>query len=204
MTLVGRERRLAVIGPWCPSSKAWAVLAPSRLPLAWHDQRIVLGFGLARSELKLPISSSRSHHLILTVVTERVPSVAETDRVETEEIGRGIWRIVVRFGFAERPSLPPVLAAHAAEFSFDLAETSFFVGRELPVPSLQPRIAIWREKVYAFMTRNAVSAWQYFQIPPKRGTRDAGRALNQITGPETPPRRGSGQMAAARAPRASS
>jgi KUP system potassium uptake protein len=108
------------------------------------------------------------HVVILTVVTERVPSVAETNRLETEEVGRGIWRMIVRFGFAERPSLPPVFAAHAAEFSIDLAETSFFVGRELPVPSLQPRIAIWREKVYAFMTRNAVSAWQYFQIPPKR------------------------------------
>jgi KUP system potassium uptake protein len=106
--------------------------------------------------------------VILTVVTERVPSVAEADRIKTQEVGRGIWRMTVRFGFAERPSLPPVLAAHAAEFPIDLAETSFFVGRELPVPSLRPGIAIWREKLYAFMTHNAVSAWQYFQIPPKR------------------------------------
>jgi KUP system potassium uptake protein len=106
--------------------------------------------------------------VILTVVTERVPSVAETDRIATEVRGRGIWRMIVRFGFAEQPSLPPVLAAHDTEFPIDLAETSFFVGRELPVPSLRPGIAIWREKLYAFMTRNAVSAWQYFQIPPKR------------------------------------
>jgi KUP system potassium uptake protein len=76
--------------------------------------------------------------------------------------------MTMRFGFAERPSLPPVLAAHPAEFPIELAETSFSVGRELPVPSLRPGIAIWREKLYAFMTRNAVSAWQYFQIPPKR------------------------------------
>jgi KUP system potassium uptake protein len=106
--------------------------------------------------------------VILTVVTERVPSVAETNRIATEGLGRGIWRMTVHFGFAERPSLPPVLAAHDAEFPIELAETSFFVGRELPVPSLRPGIAIWREKLYAFMTRNAVSAWQYFQIPPKR------------------------------------
>jgi KUP system potassium uptake protein len=106
--------------------------------------------------------------VILTVVTERAPSVAEADRIETEEVGRGIWRMIVRFGFAEQPSLPPVLAAHAAEFPIELGETSFFVGRELPVPSLRPDIAVWREKLYAFMTRNAVSAWEYFQIPPKR------------------------------------
>ena len=106
--------------------------------------------------------------VILTVVTERAPSVAEADRIETEEVGRGIWRMTVRFGFAEQPSLPSVLAAHAAEFPIELGETSFFVGRELPVPSLRPGIAVWREKLYAFMTRNAVSAWEYFQIPPKR------------------------------------
>ena len=106
--------------------------------------------------------------VILTVITERVPSVAEAERVETESLEHGIWRMIVRFGFAERPALPPALAANAAEFPFDLAETSFFVGRELPVPSLRPGIAIWREKLYAFMTRNAVSAWEYFQIPPRR------------------------------------
>ena len=58
--------------------------------------------------------------------------------------------------------------AHPADVPIDLAETSFFVGRELPVRSLRPGIAIWREKLYAFMTRNAVAAWNYFQIPPKR------------------------------------
>jgi KUP system potassium uptake protein len=106
--------------------------------------------------------------VILTVIGERVPSIAETERIETQALGKGIWRMVVRFGFAEQPALPPVLAAHAAEFPIDLAETSFFVGRELPVPSLRPGIAVWRERLYAFMTRNAVSAWQYFQIPPRR------------------------------------
>jgi KUP system potassium uptake protein len=108
------------------------------------------------------------HVVILTVMTERVPSVAEAERVHVQDLGKGIWRMTVRFGFAERPALPPVLAARAGKIPIDLAETSFFVGRELPVPSLQPGIAIWREKLYAFMTRNAVAAWDYFQIPPKR------------------------------------
>jgi KUP system potassium uptake protein len=108
------------------------------------------------------------HIVILTVITERAPSVAEAARVETQDLGKGIRRMTVRFGFAERPALPPVLAAQASDFPIDLAETSFFVGRELPVPNVQPGIAIWREKLYAFMTRNAVPAWDYFQIPPKR------------------------------------
>jgi KUP system potassium uptake protein len=66
--------------------------------------------------------------VILTVITERVPSVAEDKRIEIQDLGKGIWRMTVRFGFAERPALPPVLAAHAADFPIDLAQTSFLSG----------------------------------------------------------------------------
>jgi K+ transporter len=61
------------------------------------------------------LSGRRSRILLGELVQDHrrrmVPSVAETDRVETEEVGRGIWRMIVRFGFAERPSLPPAFAA---------------------------------------------------------------------------------------------
>ena len=62
----------------------------------------------------------------------------------------------------------PALEAHRAEFPIDIAETSFFLGRETPVPTVRPELSVWREKLYAFMGRNAVSASDYFQIPPKR------------------------------------
>jgi KUP system potassium uptake protein len=74
----------------------------------------------------------------------------------------------VRFGFAEQPALPQVLAAHQAEFSSNLDDTSFFLGREMPVPTTRPDLARWREKLFVVMTRNAVRASDYFQIPPKR------------------------------------
>jgi KUP system potassium uptake protein len=106
--------------------------------------------------------------VLLTVTTERVPRVPEAERVMAEELGKGIARVTVRFGFAERPVLPPVLAAHARQLRIDLDETSFFLGRETPVPTVHPPLALWREKLFAFMTRNAVSASDYFQIPPKR------------------------------------
>ncbi len=50
----------------------------------------------------------------------------------------------------------------------DIAETSFFLGRQTPVGTVRPELPVWREKLYAFMGRNAVSASDYFQIPPKR------------------------------------
>jgi KUP system potassium uptake protein len=50
----------------------------------------------------------------------------------------------------------------------DPASSSFFLGRETPVPSLRPDLPRWQERVYAFLTRNAVSAPDYFLIPPQR------------------------------------
>jgi KUP system potassium uptake protein len=106
--------------------------------------------------------------VLLTVVTERLPHVPEAERVTVEQLGKGFCRIIVRFGFAEQPALPQVLAAHQAEFSSNLDDTSFFLGREMPVPTTRPDLARWREKLFVVMTRNAVRASDYFQIPPKR------------------------------------
>ena len=85
-----------------------------------------------------------------------------------EPLGKGFTRMTLRFGFAEPSAVPPALEANKARFPFELNETSFFLGRETPVPTTRPPLSPWREKLYAFMTRNAVSAADYFQIPPKR------------------------------------
>jgi KUP system potassium uptake protein len=106
--------------------------------------------------------------VLLTVVTERVPYVAAAERMTLEPLGKGFTQMTLRFGFAEAPAVPAALEAHRAEFPIDIAETSFFLGRETPVPKMSPDLTLWREKLYAFMTLNAVSAAAYFQIPPKR------------------------------------
>jgi KUP system potassium uptake protein len=85
-----------------------------------------------------------------------------------EPLGKGFTRMTLRFGFAEPSAVPPALEANKARFPFELNETSFFLGRETPVPTTRPPFSLWRERLYAFMTRNAVSAADYFQIPPKR------------------------------------
>src|ERR1700722_3696771 len=106
--------------------------------------------------------------VLLTVVTERVPFVAEAARMKVEPLDKGFTEMSLHFGFAEAPAVPAALEAHRAEFPIDIAETSFFLGRETPVPTVRPELSVWREKLYAFMGRNAVSASDYFQIPPKR------------------------------------
>jgi KUP system potassium uptake protein len=106
--------------------------------------------------------------VLLTVVTERAPFVAEAERMKVEPLDKGFTEMSLHFGFAEAPAVPAALEAHRAEFPIDIAETSFFLGRETPVPTVRPELSVWREKLYAFMGRNAVSASDYFQIPPKR------------------------------------
>ena len=105
---------------------------------------------------------------LLTVVTERIPTVSEDARMEVEDLGSGFSRVVLHFGFAERPDVPAALEAHHEQYAIDMADASFFVGRELPIPTMRPDLALWREQLFAFMTRNAVGASSYFNIPPKR------------------------------------
>ncbi len=106
--------------------------------------------------------------VLLTVITERVPFVEGAQRMTVQPLDKGFTEITLNFGFAEAPDVPAALEAHRAEFPIDIAETSFFLGRETPVPTISPELPRWRERLYAFMTRNAVSASSYFQIPPKR------------------------------------
>jgi K+ transporter len=84
--------------------------------------------------------------------------------------------MTLRFGFAEAPAVPAALEAHQAKFPINIAETSFFLGRETPVSTMQPKLPVWRERLYAFMGRNAVKASGYFQIPPSTSLVSAPRS----------------------------
>ncbi len=108
------------------------------------------------------------HVVILTVISERQPRVAEDRRVSREEICAGAARIQLHFGYAEQPDLPATLREHFAVLRVDPDTASFFTGRELPVPAVQPALPRWREKLFAAMAGNAVSAARYFLIPSDR------------------------------------
>ena len=146
-----------------------AGLNPSALP---RVAGIAIYLAARRETIPSALADNLRHNkvlhervFLLTVVTERAPRVPDTERVSIEDLGKGIARATVRFGFAEQPALPPVIAA---SLGVDPSEASYFLGRETPVATIHPPLALWREKLFAFMTRNAVSAADYFQIPPKR------------------------------------
>jgi KUP system potassium uptake protein len=155
-----------------PLKQFIAELDPRKLP---RVQGTAVYLTARRETVPSALSDNLKHNkvlheriVLLTVVTERRPYVAEAQRMTLESLEKGFTEMTLRFGFAEAPVVPAALEAHRAEFPINIAETSFFLGRETPVPTTRPDLSVWREKLYAFMTRNAVSASDYFQIPPKR------------------------------------
>jgi KUP system potassium uptake protein len=69
---------------------------------------------------------------------------------------------------SETPDVPAALRLHREAVGFAPEEASYFLGNEVPVPSLQPELPRWQEQIFAFLTRNAVRAPDYFLIPPPR------------------------------------
>jgi KUP system potassium uptake protein len=109
--------------------------------------------------------------IFLTVEIHDVPWVPFEDRVECVEFGHGCWRMVVRYGFMNRPDVISALTLAAAlGMEFDMMQTSFFLSRQQIVPSAggPSTMARWRERLFATMARNAGNVTDYFNIPTNR------------------------------------
>ncbi len=108
--------------------------------------------------------------VFLTVITEPVPRISAKDRVVIEGLAEGFYRLTATYGFFQEPDIPKLLrlANTAFGMEFDLMDTSFFLGRETLVPSAQPEMAPWREQLFIVMSRNAMSATEFFRIPAGR------------------------------------
>ena len=107
--------------------------------------------------------------VFLTVITEEVPHIDDIERLEIQHLGRRFYRFVLRYGYLDETDIPAALkAATRQNFEFNDMETSFFLGRETIMPSARPGMALWREHLFAWMTRSATSAMNFFKLPPNR------------------------------------
>jgi KUP system potassium uptake protein len=107
--------------------------------------------------------------VLLSVITEDVPHVADEKRCTLEEAGEGIFLLLLRYGFMEEPDIPKVLASLEVDGrGFNMMDTTFFLGRETIIPSAKPGMALWREKLFMLMSRNARTATSFFGLPPNR------------------------------------
>lgn len=107
--------------------------------------------------------------VLMTVRTEDVPYIAEDDRLDVVQMSASFWRVVARYGFKEDPNVLQVLEMCAKEgLEMELMDTSFFLSRETIVATGHPGMARWREKLFVWMSKNALRATDFFQIPTNR------------------------------------
>jgi KUP system potassium uptake protein len=107
--------------------------------------------------------------VFLTVVIRDVPFVAADDRIVVRPLGCDFFQFLAYYGFKEDPDVPRLLEESGRKgFAFEMMETSFFVSRETLIPTIGPGMAMWRERLFASMSKNAVKASEFFQIPTNR------------------------------------
>jgi KUP system potassium uptake protein len=108
--------------------------------------------------------------VLLTVMTEDIPQVEEDRRVEFEPLGNGFFRMTLRYGFVEEPDVPAaIFAARGKGLPIDKDDITYFLGREtLLASAAHSGMPVWREKLFALMSRNAMRATAFFKIPPER------------------------------------
>jgi KUP system potassium uptake protein len=109
--------------------------------------------------------------VFLTIISHDVPRVPREDRVQLERLLSGFYKLEAWYGFTEQPDIDEILAACRVRYgmAFDVMDTSFFLSRETVIPSAEMKgMAFWRDHLFAWMTRNATRATDFFNIPPNR------------------------------------
>jgi len=107
--------------------------------------------------------------LILTVKIEDVPYVDDNHRFDIKNLGNDFYRLIIRFGFMQETDVPAALQrVESCGPQFKMMDTSFFLARQTLIASSRPGMALWREKLFAWMLRNAESAMEFFKLPTNR------------------------------------
>jgi KUP system potassium uptake protein len=107
--------------------------------------------------------------ILLSVQTLGVPDVPDEERVAFEPLGQGFYRLVASYGFMQSPDVPAILGNLAGRgVPVAPMSTSYYLGHERLVLTGPTHLPRWRKKLFAFMSRNARSATEFFHIPPNR------------------------------------
>jgi KUP system potassium uptake protein len=105
-------------------------------------------------------------NILLTISTSEQARVLSDDRVVIEKLSSEFTRIIAYYGFMETPSIDNIVAhCNLHKFRLELKEMTFFLGHETLIASDKPGMAIWREKLFSFMTKNAQRATDFFGLP---------------------------------------
>jgi len=109
------------------------------------------------------------HVVILTVTTAPVPHVPVEEQIAVEDLGHGLFNMKVQYGFMQDPNVPnALLRARTLGLVLDPGDVTYFLGRETIIVTSRKGMALWREKLFVLMARNAVRATAFFRLPTER------------------------------------
>jgi KUP system potassium uptake protein len=108
--------------------------------------------------------------LILNVKVEEVPQVSADKRLEVHDAGHGFYRVILHYGYMQEVDIPHDLAGiRTCGEPFNMMSTSFFLGRQKLIPTRERAgMALWREKLFAWMLKTSESAMEFFKLPTNR------------------------------------
>ena len=109
-------------------------------------------------------------NLLVTISIMEVPYVDAENRIETEVLDKGFYRIRLNYGFKEEPDVPKALekAFDTLGLEYNLMDISFFVSRERLIPSMSNKMSNWREKLFVTMQKNTSPVSDFYKIPSNR------------------------------------
>lgn len=107
--------------------------------------------------------------ILLSVTIHDSPFVAQEQRIEYEALTLNFHRVVLHFGFKDDPDVPAALTLLTAQgLVLEPMQTSYFLSRATLLPAVKPGMALWRERLFISMARNASSATGFFHLPTNR------------------------------------
>jgi len=108
-------------------------------------------------------------NLFVAVKHHEVPWVGFNKRCEIEPLGHDCWQVTLHFGFKNEPDVPYALKLLSSRgVNLPEMETSYFLSRDIVVPTIGTGMALWREKLFASMHRNAAAAADFLNLPVNR------------------------------------
>ena len=108
-------------------------------------------------------------NVFVTVLLHEVPWIGFGKRCEVESLGRACWQVTLHFGFKNDPDVPEALKLlKGSGVQLDEMETSYFLSRDTVIPTFGGGMAMWREKLFASMHRNAAAAADFLYLPTNR------------------------------------
>ena len=98
-----------------------------------------------------------------------MPHVDDGQRLEQSDLGQGFYRVVARYGFMEERNVPRLMNRIQIEGEqINPQQVTYFLSRETLIPSPSAGMALWREKIFAALSRNALPATAFFGLPPNQ------------------------------------